>query len=157
MKNLTFPDRDLNPGFLNKFPPTIWILREIRSIELTVLKKSRLYPQMFSTDLPNLPKSLGYHWKKASLGVRSPWVGRFLWRFYWQISTNLDESYIGRESSGGRTSTLALKYFATVKKFKIQMLYKMYKLDFKMFDYDIQPYLGVGRDWIKKYVCSLFR
>jgi hypothetical protein len=58
----------------------------------------------------------------------------------------LDESYIGRESSGGRTSTLALKYFATVKKFKIQMLYKMYKLDFKMFDYDIQPYLGVGRD-----------
>ena len=45
-----------------------------------------------------------------------------------------------------------MKYFATVKKFKIQMLYKMYKLDFKMFDYDIQPYLGVGREWIKKYV-----
>ena len=90
------------------------------------------------------------------MGVRSPWVGRFfLWRFYWQISTNLDESYIGRESSGGRTSTLALKYFATVKKFKIQMLYKMYKLDFKMFDYDIQPYLGVGRDWIKKYILCL--
>ena len=22
-KNLTFPDGDLNPGFLNKFPPTI--------------------------------------------------------------------------------------------------------------------------------------
>ena len=36
-KNLTFPDGDLNPGFLNKFPLTIWILREIR-IELTVLK-----------------------------------------------------------------------------------------------------------------------
>ena len=34
---------DLNLGFLNKFPPTTWILREIRSIELTVLKKSRLY------------------------------------------------------------------------------------------------------------------
>ena len=42
-KNLTFPDGDLNPGFLNKFPPKIWILREIRSIELTVLKKSWLY------------------------------------------------------------------------------------------------------------------
>ena len=42
-KNLTFPDVDLNPGLLNKFPPIIWILREIRSIELTVLKKSRLY------------------------------------------------------------------------------------------------------------------
>ena len=28
-KNLTFPDGDLNPGFLNKFPPKIWILREI--------------------------------------------------------------------------------------------------------------------------------
>jgi hypothetical protein len=39
-KNLTFPNGDLNPGFLNKFPPKIWILREIRSIELTVLKKS---------------------------------------------------------------------------------------------------------------------
>ena len=53
--------------------------------------------------------------------------------------------------------TLALKYFATVKKFKIQMLYKMYKLDFKMFDYGIQPYLDVGRDWIKKYVHTMFR
>ena len=42
-KNLTFSNGDLNPGFLNKFPPTIWNLREIRSIELTVLKKSRLY------------------------------------------------------------------------------------------------------------------
>ena len=42
-KNLTFPNGDLNPGFLNKtFPPKIWILREIGLIELTVLKKSRL-------------------------------------------------------------------------------------------------------------------
>ena len=42
-KNLTLPHGDLNPGFLNKtFPPKIWILREIRSIELTVLKKSWL-------------------------------------------------------------------------------------------------------------------
>ena len=38
-RNLTFPDGDLNPKFLNKFPPKIWILREIRSIELKVLKK----------------------------------------------------------------------------------------------------------------------
>ena len=35
--------KDLNPGFLNKFLPTVWIFREIRSIELTVLKKSQLY------------------------------------------------------------------------------------------------------------------
>ena len=43
-KNLTLPHWDLNPGFLNKtFPPKIWILREIRSTELTVLKKSGLY------------------------------------------------------------------------------------------------------------------
>ena len=35
-KNLTLPHGDLNPGFLNKtFLPKIWILREIRSIELT--------------------------------------------------------------------------------------------------------------------------
>ena len=36
---MTFPNSDLNPGFLNKFPPTIWLSRDIRSIELTVLKK----------------------------------------------------------------------------------------------------------------------
>ena len=37
-KTLTLPRRDLNPGFLNKtFPSKISILREIRSIELTVL------------------------------------------------------------------------------------------------------------------------
>ena len=41
-KNLTIPDGDLNSGFLNKFPLKIWILREIKSIKLTVLKKSRL-------------------------------------------------------------------------------------------------------------------
>ena len=39
-KNLTLPHWDSNPRFLNKtFPPKIWILREIRSIELTVLEK----------------------------------------------------------------------------------------------------------------------
>ena len=39
-KNLTLPHGDLNPGFLNKtFPPKIWII----SMELKVLKKSRLY------------------------------------------------------------------------------------------------------------------
>ena len=42
-KNLTFPNEDLNLWFLSKFPPKIWILREIRSIEVTVLKKSWLY------------------------------------------------------------------------------------------------------------------
>jgi hypothetical protein len=29
-KNLTFPDGDLNPEFLHKFPPKICILREIK-------------------------------------------------------------------------------------------------------------------------------
>ena len=29
---MTFPDGDLNPGFLNKFPPKIWIFKEIRSM-----------------------------------------------------------------------------------------------------------------------------
>ena len=42
-KNWPFPTGIWNPGFLNKFPPKIWILREIRLIELTVLKKSWLY------------------------------------------------------------------------------------------------------------------
>ena len=44
VKNLTLPHWDSNPRFLNKtFPPKIWILRDIRSIELMVLKKSQLY------------------------------------------------------------------------------------------------------------------
>ena len=41
--NLTFPNKDLNPGFLNKFPPKILILREIRLIEPEVLIISQLY------------------------------------------------------------------------------------------------------------------
>ena len=28
-KNLTFPDGDLNPGFLNKFPPKFWMIFDI--------------------------------------------------------------------------------------------------------------------------------
>ena len=40
---LTFRSGDLNPGFLNKFPPKIWILREIRFIEPGVLRTSGLY------------------------------------------------------------------------------------------------------------------
>ena len=36
------PNGHLNPGFLNKFPPMIWILREIRSMKLTEIKISRL-------------------------------------------------------------------------------------------------------------------
>ena len=57
-KNLTFPNGDLNPGFLNKFPPKIWILREIELIELVVLKISRLYVSknfvlyLFQSDIP---------------------------------------------------------------------------------------------------------
>ena len=42
-KKITLPDGDLNPRILNKFLPKIWILMEIRSIELTVLKISRIY------------------------------------------------------------------------------------------------------------------
>ena len=42
-KNLTFPNEYLNLGFLNEFLSKIWILRESRSIELMILKKSQLY------------------------------------------------------------------------------------------------------------------
>ena len=42
-KNLNFPNGDLNPRLLNKIPPTIWFLREIKAIELMVLKTSLLY------------------------------------------------------------------------------------------------------------------
>ena len=44
---LTFRSGDLNPGFLNKFPPKIWILREIRFIEPGVLRTSGLYLTIF--------------------------------------------------------------------------------------------------------------
>ena len=35
-------------------------------------RKYPKYSKICSFDLLNWPKSLGYHWKKASLGVRSP-------------------------------------------------------------------------------------
>ena len=49
-KKIDLPNGDLNPEFLNKFLPTILILREIRSIEHTVLKKSQLYFSVWSVD-----------------------------------------------------------------------------------------------------------
>ena len=46
--NLTLPHWDSNPRFLNKtFPPNIWSLREIRSIQLKEVKISRLYRSLF--------------------------------------------------------------------------------------------------------------
>ena len=48
-------------NFWNEFPTTIWILREIRLIELQILKKSRLFPWIafFSLQMaswcPNFP------------------------------------------------------------------------------------------------------
>ena len=52
-KKLTFPNGDLNPRFLNKFPPKIWIFREIRLIELGVLRTSGLY-YVYLTFRPNV-------------------------------------------------------------------------------------------------------
>ena len=46
--NLTLPHWDSNPRFLNKtFPPNIWSLREIRSIQLKEVKIARLYRSLF--------------------------------------------------------------------------------------------------------------
>ena len=39
---------------------------------------------------------------------------------------------------------LALKYFKKIPKEKTRLLYKMYKLDFKMFGYDIKPWLKIN-------------
>ena len=54
---LTFWSGDLNPGFLNKFPPKIWILREIRFIEPGVLRTSGLYMDLAYTFYLNRPFS----------------------------------------------------------------------------------------------------
>ena len=55
-KKIDPPHWDSNPRFLNKtFPPKIWILREIRSIELTVLKKFWLYLLIFFQKYQNIP------------------------------------------------------------------------------------------------------
>ena len=56
-KNLTCTNRDLNLGFLNKFPPKILILREIRSIQLMVLKKTTLTELILNTFNPKLKGS----------------------------------------------------------------------------------------------------
>ena len=80
-KKFTLLHGDLNPGFLNKtFPPKIWILREIRSIELTVLKKSRPYLTMnfrLSINLQPILKEqhfFGHYWTiQITLPCPSPW------------------------------------------------------------------------------------
>ena len=48
-KKIFDPSGDSNPRFLSKsFPPKIWILREIRLIELGVLRTSGLYRKLVS-------------------------------------------------------------------------------------------------------------
>lgn len=49
-----------------------------------------------------------------------------------------------RRSSGGSTEDLALKYFSTVSRIKIQRLYDKYKHDFQMFDYSPQAFIDAG-------------
>ena len=46
-------------------------------------------------------------------------------------------------SSVGQTEQLALKYFATVTRWKRKRLYKVFELDFKLFGYDPEPYLSL--------------
>ena len=45
-------------------------------------------------------------------------------------------------SSGGSTSDLAKDYFANVPNQLIEKLQQLYKIDFEMFDYDIQDFLS---------------
>ena len=48
-------------------------------------------------------------------------------------------------SSGGSTEKLATQYFKTMKKSRIEELYKMYEKDFKMFGYNAKPYIDLGQ------------
>ena len=78
-KNLTLPHGDLNPRYLNKtFPPKIWILREIRSIELKVLKKSRLYNPVHIS-MKVIP------WAAVKNPIRVVFFSRMIWNWTkWQ-------------------------------------------------------------------------
>ncbi|RXG68346.1 Carbohydrate sulfotransferase 11 [Armadillidium vulgare] len=50
-----------------------------------------------------------------------------------------------RLSKGGRTSYVAEKYYSTLSKELLLKLYDKYKLDFDMFDYNLDEYLNYAR------------
>ena len=81
-KSLTFQDGDLNPGFLNKFPSKIRILREIRSIELTVLKKSRLYQAEVNKFLIQHRSPVAANESKKALTVTKSYVNHRTWLYF---------------------------------------------------------------------------
>ena len=66
----------LNSRFLNKFPPKIWILREIRSIELSGLRISRLHFPFFLHEK---------NWK-----TKTEWVLNLRAVLMWQKCTDMD-------------------------------------------------------------------
>ena len=99
VKNLTLPHWDLNPEFLNKtFPPKIWILREITSIELIVLKKSRLCLG-FQNGIFGDCIELHYCWfdfeARNSCGIFLQSSREDVWKdWYWNISWRLITRYL---------------------------------------------------------------
>ncbi|XP_076058134.1 carbohydrate sulfotransferase 11-like [Oratosquilla oratoria] len=54
---------------------------------------------------------------------------------------NLIHSSWKHMTKGHRTSTSALKYFATISRSDVLRLYEKYKVDFELFDYSIDEYL----------------
>ena len=76
-KDKIFFDRsgDSNPRFLSKtFPPKIWIFREIRFIELGVLRTSGLYNtfKFWNKDLNSMTSVVGYQFRVHKIKIIFP-------------------------------------------------------------------------------------
>ena len=50
---------------------------------------------------------------------------------------------------GGTSSQVAQSYFQQLGKTKVQQLFQKYKMDFRLFGYDVDPYLAIARDDVK--------
>ena len=48
---------------------------------------------------------------------------------------------LNKSGGGGEEATKGLAMFKTIKKSQVRALYELLRLDFELFDYDIEPYL----------------
>ena len=49
------------------------------------------------------------------------------------------------KTSSERTSDVAAQYYSEISREDLESLYFVYKLDFDLFDYDVVPYLSMGK------------
>ena len=56
-------------------------------------------------------------------------------------TTNVTLTWTRRRSNS--SSQIALDYFSQLDKHSVKQLYKIYKIDFEMFEYSVQPYFDL--------------